>query len=747
MCKRDCPVVLFTDSPLSFNELLEAVPAAAPTPVPAGEDAAPPARPPTHVITRLGQRLPVVRTRHANVACHSPEGIQARVAATLRLRCPVCAKQYEKLGGDAAVADGAAREPQTFRRLADLHNHMRRQHKGLHVCDLCARHATVFSCDLPTYTKKELELHCDGKPVIRRGAATDDEDDDADDNVRNEGHPRCRWCRNTRLYDDDELRGHYGSAHAQCPLCASAGPVSSAASGAQRGSPGRRHGGGHGGRSGRGGRRGGSAEADGVSASYHRDFDALRRHCRNSHFLCQEAECGHGLAVYVSNARVGCVRCPRGSWSCCGVRFGTRRELQAHALASHGATMTADERAATSSQLVSFTFHSSGIDLPSGPQRRGRGRGTTQDARHGGSGGGSGTRGRGNRGRGGRADGRRRDRDRGALPAAGNVLPELKAATVAAVRSFQRAGVIIPVSLLHATPDAGIVGGCGVGQPSRTHGGNAVHRNNVVMNELRRCIADHKQRQLQHSPGDDAASGAAIEAALSEVRQCAARFLQYASPDGGVGAAASKAAAGMTADAYLDAFESVCGRDGVESVFARLVSLVPAAGFGGDVSHWYSASTPVADLARVIGSTSATGDASGPAGIYVDPASIAMPQLQLFAAFRRRAWRVVVRQWCARVGDSRGDASASVPATFRPFKEYCLDPMFAHRDDAGVQRAATQGALWMALQVASAVSLHCARAMVRTSRAHDAAGTNAVRHDVINEVRAVPSREHFDLPY
>ena len=91
------------------------------------------------------QQLPVIRSRGANAMCDSG-ALRTRVANSLLLQCPMCL--------------AAGETSKTFRRVPELHKHMRSSHKGHFVCDICARRGTLFSFELPVFTKKVCACAC-----------------------------------------------------------------------------------------------------------------------------------------------------------------------------------------------------------------------------------------------------------------------------------------------------------------------------------------------------------------------------------------------------------------------------------------------------------------------------------------------------------------------------------------------------------------------------------------------------------
>ncbi|XP_068605775.1 E3 ubiquitin-protein ligase ZNF598 [Brachionichthys hirsutus] len=124
-------------------------------------------------------------------------------------------------------------EFKVFSKFDDLQQHMRRQHK-LFSCKLCTMHLKIFSNERKWYDRKELARH----------RAYGDPDD-----TSHRGHPLCKFC-DDRYLDNDELLKHLRRDHFFCHFC----------------------------------------DADG-SQEYYSDYQCLRQHFRESHYLCEEASC------------------------------------------------------------------------------------------------------------------------------------------------------------------------------------------------------------------------------------------------------------------------------------------------------------------------------------------------------------------------------------------------------------------------------------------------------------------------
>lgn len=142
-----------------------------------------------------------------------------------------------------------------------LRDHVKRGH-GKFYCDICVAHLQKFSRELKTYTRPELARH-------RR---IGDEDDKS-----HKGHPLCEFC-DQRYLDNDELHKHLKKEHFWCHFC----------------------------------------ERDG-SQDYYANYESLRVHYRDFHFLCEEGDCLHEQFTSV---------------------FRTKVDLQAHRAAKHSGNLT-----------------------------------------------------------------------------------------------------------------------------------------------------------------------------------------------------------------------------------------------------------------------------------------------------------------------------------------------------------------------------------------------------------------------
>nr|SVE90981.1 EOG090X01BP [Daphnia sinensis] len=121
----------------------------------------------------------------------------------------------------------------TFPNFQMLKDHLRKEHE-LFFCDLCVENLKIFSQERRAYTRQELALH------RRKGDP---------DNTSHRGHPLCNFC-DQRYVDADELFRHLRRDHYFCHFC----------------------------------------DADGLN-QYYCNYEDLRKHFRDAHFLCEEGEC------------------------------------------------------------------------------------------------------------------------------------------------------------------------------------------------------------------------------------------------------------------------------------------------------------------------------------------------------------------------------------------------------------------------------------------------------------------------
>nr|SVE70265.1 EOG090X01BP [Daphnia similis] len=121
----------------------------------------------------------------------------------------------------------------TFTNFQMLKEHLRKEHE-LFFCDLCVENLKIFSQERRAYTRQELALH------RRKGDP---------DNTSHRGHPLCNFC-DQRYVDADELFRHLRRDHYFCHFC----------------------------------------DADGLN-QYYCNYEDLRKHFRDAHFLCEEGEC------------------------------------------------------------------------------------------------------------------------------------------------------------------------------------------------------------------------------------------------------------------------------------------------------------------------------------------------------------------------------------------------------------------------------------------------------------------------
>ncbi|XP_048349460.1 E3 ubiquitin-protein ligase ZNF598 [Sphaerodactylus townsendi] len=120
-----------------------------------------------------------------------------------------------------------------FATVVELEQHMRKQHE-LFCCKLCVKHLKIFTYERKWYSRKDLARHrIHGDP----------------DDTSHRGHPLCKFC-DERFLDNDELLKHLRTHHYFCHFCDSEG-----------------------------------------AQEYYSDYEYLREHFREKHFLCEEGQC------------------------------------------------------------------------------------------------------------------------------------------------------------------------------------------------------------------------------------------------------------------------------------------------------------------------------------------------------------------------------------------------------------------------------------------------------------------------
>lgn len=124
-------------------------------------------------------------------------------------------------------------EMRPFHTFADLEQHMRKHHE-LFCCKLCVNYLKNFTYERKWYSRKDLARHrIHGDP----------------EDTSHRGHPLCKFC-DERYLDNDELLKHLRRDHYFCHFCDSEG-----------------------------------------AQEYYSEYNFLREHFRESHFLCEEGRC------------------------------------------------------------------------------------------------------------------------------------------------------------------------------------------------------------------------------------------------------------------------------------------------------------------------------------------------------------------------------------------------------------------------------------------------------------------------
>ncbi|KAK0665306.1 putative zinc finger protein [Cercophora samala] len=148
----------------------------------------------------------------------------------------------------------------------DLHQHVRSVHNKK-MCDLCTRNKKVFTHEHELFADKQITEH------MRHG----DDKPGAVDQTGFRGHPLCGFC-GARFYDSDKLYEHCRNKHERCFLC---------------------------------------DRRDSRQPHYFLDYDALEKHFKKDHFLCNDRECLEKKFVV----------------------FESEMDLKAHQLAEHGGSV------------------------------------------------------------------------------------------------------------------------------------------------------------------------------------------------------------------------------------------------------------------------------------------------------------------------------------------------------------------------------------------------------------------------
>lgn len=128
-----------------------------------------------------------------------------------------------------------------------LKNHLNYVHQ-LKLCDLCLTHNKLFPFEYSYYTSAALRKHMkEGEPK-----------------TSHRGHPSCVLCQNT-FFNTDELIQHMSREHYHCHLCG-------------------RH--------------------DSNMRIYFLDYNSLRLHFKDKHFLCERDHCRHEQFTSAFDSRI-----------------------------------------------------------------------------------------------------------------------------------------------------------------------------------------------------------------------------------------------------------------------------------------------------------------------------------------------------------------------------------------------------------------------------------------------------------
>jgi E3 ubiquitin-protein ligase ZNF598 len=180
--------------------------------------------------------------------------------------------------------------------------------------DLCVRNKKIFSHEHILHTKQSLEAHTKKE------------------------HHFCEYCQ-LYLYSDDELYVHMRDRHEQCHIC----------------------------------KQRGTQEA---AQTYYRNYEALERHFRKDHFLCENENCLEKKFVVFPVSRTSNLSFALDSFADSSTHLQSDMDFKAHQLAEHGSALTSRERREALRVDASFTYggdEGSAAGAGSGAGRRGRG--------------------------------------------------------------------------------------------------------------------------------------------------------------------------------------------------------------------------------------------------------------------------------------------------------------------------------------------------------------------------------------
>uniref|UniRef100_A0A224YLW0 RING-type E3 ubiquitin transferase n=1 Tax=Rhipicephalus zambeziensis TaxID=60191 RepID=A0A224YLW0_9ACAR len=127
----------------------------------------------------------------------------------------------------------STKPPTVFSSFAQLRNHVRKEHNRTY-CDLCVEHLKIFPGERTAYSRRDMARHQSHGDL---------------DDTSHKGHPLCKFC-DVRYFDNDELYRHLRRDHYYCHFC-----------------------------------------GDDYRLQYYRDYEYLRAHFREEHFLCEEGDC------------------------------------------------------------------------------------------------------------------------------------------------------------------------------------------------------------------------------------------------------------------------------------------------------------------------------------------------------------------------------------------------------------------------------------------------------------------------
>lgn len=161
--------------------------------------------------------------------CFEDDSVRQAYRELLENRCKYCPPVPEP----TEEGGGHKAKRPVFTNFAMLRAHVRKEHSRSY-CDLCVEHLKIFPSERTAYSKRDMARHQSQGDV---------------EDTSHKGHPLCKFCE-TRYFDNDELYRHLRRDHYYCHFC-----------------------------------------GDDYRLQYYRNYEYLRAHFREQHFLCEEGDC------------------------------------------------------------------------------------------------------------------------------------------------------------------------------------------------------------------------------------------------------------------------------------------------------------------------------------------------------------------------------------------------------------------------------------------------------------------------